>query len=189
MATIVLLHSALGKTPGIEAIADRYRGAGHIVLAPDVYEGSTFTTAEAGVGHSQEVGFSQLVDRAASACADLTGEVVFAGLSLGAGIAQQMGKNDARARGALLFHGGGFPKPTRWQENVPVQIHFSVDDTWRDAAAQQTLMESAARAGAQAECFLYPGDSHLFSDPLVSDYREDNARLLLERSLSFLDKV
>ena len=50
-------------------------------------------------------------------------------------------------------------------------------------------MESATRAGAQAEYFLYPGDSHLFSDPLVSDYREDNAQLLLERSLSFLDKV
>ena len=40
MATLVLLHSALGKTPGIEAIADRYRAAGHTVLAPDVYEGT-----------------------------------------------------------------------------------------------------------------------------------------------------
>ncbi|WP_231443458.1 dienelactone hydrolase family protein [Brevibacterium zhoupengii] len=189
MVTLVLLHSALGKTPGIEAIADRYRAAGHTVHAPDVYEGHTFTTAEEGVGHAQEVGFSQLVDRAAAACADLTGEIVFAGLSLGAGIAQQMGKNDARARGALLFHGGGFPKPTRWQENVPVQVHFSVDDTWRDAAAQQTLMESAARAGAQAEYFLYPGDSHLFSDPLVSDYREDSAQLLRARSLDFLDRA
>ncbi|GAA1929208.1 dienelactone hydrolase family protein [Brevibacterium antiquum] len=189
MATLVLLHSALGKTPGIEAIADRYRAAGHTVLAPDVYEGRTFTTAEAGVGHSQDVGFSRLVDRAAAACADLTGEIVFAGLSLGAGIAQQLGKNDARARGALLFHGGGFPKPTRWQENVPVQIHFSVDDEWRDAVAPQTLLESAARAGAQAEYFLYPGGSHLFSDPLVADYREDSAQLLLDRSLAFLDRV
>lgn len=189
MTTLVLLHSALGKTPGIEAIADRYRAAGHTVFAPDVYEGQTFTTAEAGVGHSQEVGFSQLIDRASAACADLPDEIVFAGLSLGAGIAQQMGKNDERARGALLFHGGGFPKPTRWQENVPVQIHFSVDDTWRDATGPQTLLESAARAGAQAEYFLYPGGSHLFSDPLVSDYREDSAQLLLARSLSFLDRV
>lgn len=189
MTTLVLLHSALGKTPGIEAIADRYRAAGHTVFAPDFYEGRTFTTAEAGVGHAQEVGFSQLVDRVAAACAKLPDEIVFAGLSLGAGIAQQMGKNDSRARGALLFHGGGFPKPTRWQESVPVQIHFSVDDEWRDAETPQILMESAARAGAQAEYFLYPGGSHLFSDPLVSDYHEDSAKLLHERALAFLERV
>lgn len=189
MTTLVLLHSALGKTPGIDAIADRFTAAGHIVFAPDFYEGRTFTTADAGVGHSQEVGFSQLVDRVVAACADLPEEIVFAGLSLGAGIAQQMGKNDARARGALLLHGGGFPKPTRWQKDVPVQIHFSVDDVWRDAGAPETLIESAARAGAQAEYFLYPGATHMFSDPLVEDYREDSAELLLERTLAFLERV
>lgn len=189
MATIVLLHSALGKTPGIDAIAEQYTAAGHSVFAPDFYEGRTFTTAGEGVGHADEVGFSQLVDRVAAACENLPDELVFAGLSLGAGIAQQMGKNDSRARGALLFHGGGFPKPTRWKEDVPVQIHFSVDDTWRDASNQTNLMESAARAGAQAECFLYPGSSHLFSDPLVADYREDSAQLLHGRSLAFLERV
>lgn len=189
MATIVLLHSALGKTPGIDAIAERYTAAGHTVFAPDFYEGRTFTTADEGVGHSQDVGFSQLVDRVASACEHLRGEVVFAGLSLGAGIAQQMGKNDPRARGALLFHGGGFPKQTRWQGNVPVQVHFSVDDVWRDEGAPEILMESAARAGAQAEYFLYPGSTHLFSDPLVDDYRVDSAKLLFERTVAFLDRL
>lgn len=189
MSTLVLLHSALGKTPGIDAIADRYTAAGHSVIAPDFYEGHTFTTADAGVGHAEEVGFSQLVDRVAAACADLPDEVVFAGLSLGAGIAQQMGKNDARARGVLLFHGGGFPKPTRWQEHVPVQIHFSVDDVWREAGAPETLLESAARAGAEAEYFLYPGATHLFSDPLVDDYRESSAQLLFDRSLAFLERI
>ena len=189
MPTLVLLHSALGKTPGIDVIAERYTAAGHTVFAPDFYEGRTFTGAEAGVGHAQEVGFSRLVDRVSAACADLPDEIVFAGLSLGAGIAQQMGKNDSRARGVLLCHGGGFPKPTRWQENVPVQIHFSVDDVWRDAGAPETLIESAARAGAQAEYFLYPGATHLFSDPLVADYHEDSAQLLFDRTLTFLERV
>lgn len=189
MAHLVLLHSALGKTPGIDVIAERFTDAGHTVSAPDFYEGRTFTNADEGVGHAQEVGFSTLVDRVAAACEGLPDELVFAGLSLGAGIAQQMGKNDPRARGALLFHGGGFPKPTRWQGQVPVQIHFSVDDVWREAGGQETLMESAARTGASAEYFLYPGDAHLFSDPTVSDYREDSADLLFTRALSFLAKA
>ena len=186
MSTLVLLHSALGRTPGMDAIADRFTAAGHTVRIPDFYDGRTFTTAEAGVGHSQEVGFPTLVDRVKDACADLGEEIVFGGFSLGAAIAQQMGKNDPRARGVLLFHGGGFPKPTRWQAQVPVQAHFSVDDEWRSPGTIETLMESAARAGAHAESFLYPWNTHLFSDPTTPDYREDSARRLYERALAFL---
>lgn len=114
MTTLVLLHSALGRNAGIDTLAGKFTAAGHTVHTPDFYEGRTFTTAEAGVGPAVEIGFSRLVDRVAAACEGLPGELVLAGLSLGAGNAQQMGKNDARARGALLLHGGGLPKPTRW---------------------------------------------------------------------------
>jgi dienelactone hydrolase len=189
VSTLVLFHSAYGRTPGMDAIAERFAMAGHTVHTPDVYEGKTFTDAEEGVGHSQEVGFSTLVDRAKAACADLGEEIVFGGFSLGAALAQQMGKNDPRARGVLLCHGGGFPKPTRWQQQVPVQAHFAVDDGWRSPGTIETLLESATRAGAQAEYFLYPGDAHLFADPTTSDYSEDNAELLFDRALTFLDRI
>jgi dienelactone hydrolase len=189
MSTVVLLHSALGRTPGMDAIAERFTAAGHTVHIPDFYDGKTFTTAEAGVGYSQEVGFTTLVDRVKEACADLGDEIVYGGFSLGAALTQQMGKNDPRARGAMLFHGGGFPKQTRWQEQVPVQAHFAVDDEWRDPGTIETLMESATRAGAQAEQFLYPGSTHLFADPTMPDYREDNAELLYERALAFLARI
>ncbi|UVI35834.1 dienelactone hydrolase family protein [Brevibacterium spongiae] len=189
MTALVLLHSALGRTSGMDAIAERFVLAGHTVHTPDVYAGRTFTTAEEGVAHSQEVGFTTLVDRVTEACAELgDDQIVFGGFSLGAALAQQMGKNDPRACGALLFHGGGFPKPTRWQAGVPVQAHFAVDDEWRSPGTIETLLESATRAGAQAEYFLYPGDSHLFADPTSPDYREDNAELLYERALTFLDR-
>ena len=49
-------------------------------------------------------------------------------------------------------------------------------------------MESATKADAQAEYFLYPGSTHLFSDPTTPDYREDSAELLYERALAFLDR-
>lgn len=189
MSSLVLFHSALGRTPGMEAIAERFATAGHTVHTPDVYEGTVFTDAEAGVGHSQGIGFSTLVDRAKDACADLGEEIVFGGVSLGAAIAQQMGKNDSRACGVLLCHGGGFLKPTRWQAQVPVQAHFAVDDGWRSPGTIETLLESATRAGAQAEYFLYPGDAHLFADPTTSDYSEDSAELLYARALAFLDRV
>src|SRR5699024_8480180 len=181
MSTLVLLHSALGRTPGMDAIAERFTAAGHTVHIPDFYDGRTFTTAEAGVGHSQEVGFPTLVDRVKDACADLGEEIVFGGFSLGAAIAQQMGKKDPRARARLLLDGGGVPIPSRWPAQAPVQAPSSVDDEWRSPGTIETLMESAARAGAPAESCLYPGNTPLFSDPTPPAYREDSARLLYER--------
>ncbi|MFC9442735.1 MULTISPECIES: dienelactone hydrolase family protein [Brevibacterium] len=186
MSRIVLLHSAFGLTPGIGRIADEFRSRGHEVHTPDYYAGQTFTSAEAGVAHSRDVGFRTLVDRVTELSSELTGPLVFAGLSLGASVAQQMGKNDSRARAALLFHGGGFPSRTRWQPQVPVQIHFAVDDEWRTPGLAETLLESAAAAGAPAESFLYPGGSHLFSDPESPDFEPESAALLLARADRFL---
>lgn len=44
MATILLLHSALGLRPGVQEFAERLRGLGHTVTAPDFYEGRVFDT-------------------------------------------------------------------------------------------------------------------------------------------------
>ncbi|EKU46647.1 dienelactone hydrolase family protein [Brevibacterium casei] len=186
MAHTVLLHSALGRTAGIDRIAEGLRANGHEVFAPDFYGGHTFTTAEEGVGHSRTIGFSALVDRVKEACRGLDGPLVFAGLSLGASIAQQMGKNDDRARGVLLLHGGGFPSRTRWQPQVPVQVHFSVDDVWREPSQVENLLASAAGVGAGAESCLYPGGSHLFSDPESDDHDPKSAALLWTRAERFL---
>lgn len=189
MAEIVLFHSAYGLDAGVHAVAALLEADGHTVHTPDVYEGLSFGDAEEGVAHLDEVGFPTVLERAIAACADFGEELVFAGMSMGAGIAQQMGKNDSRARGALLLHGGGFPKQTRWSARVPVQIHFTVDDVWREHGAQENLLESAARAGAQAELFLYPGSAHLFSDPTSPEHMPENADLLTERALNFLTRI
>ena len=42
MTTLVLLHSALGRTSGMDAIAERFALAGYAVHTPDVYAGRTF---------------------------------------------------------------------------------------------------------------------------------------------------
>ncbi|NLF04799.1 MAG: carboxymethylenebutenolidase, partial [Actinomycetales bacterium] len=39
MATILLLHSALGLRPGVHAFADLLRERGHEIEVPDFYEG------------------------------------------------------------------------------------------------------------------------------------------------------
>lgn len=47
MADVLLFHHALGVTPGIQAIADELRAAGHDVAVPDLFEGATFGSLSA----------------------------------------------------------------------------------------------------------------------------------------------
>lgn len=49
MATVLLFHHAQGQTPGFLAFADDLRGVGHIVHAPDLYDGRTFDDLREGV--------------------------------------------------------------------------------------------------------------------------------------------
>src|SRR3954466_1643016 len=67
MAEVVLFHHAQGLTPGVVAFADDLRAAGHTVHTPDLFEGRTFATFEEGLGHAQETGFGEVMERGSRA--------------------------------------------------------------------------------------------------------------------------
>jgi dipeptidyl aminopeptidase/acylaminoacyl peptidase len=52
-----------------------------------------------------------------------------------------------------------------------------------------SFTESVGNAGAELEIHTYPGDGHLFSDPDSPDHDPESARLMLERALTFLERV
>lgn len=189
MAHIVFFHSAVGLDDGARAHAQVLEEAGHTVTTPDYYEGRTFSTAQEGTAYADEVGFRTLVERAQSAVADLTGPLVFAGISMGAAMSQQFGKRDERAAAAILLHAGGAPKATSWQAHTALQIHHSADDPWIEAGWPATLIDSAARAGARAAHFVYPGSGHLFADPSSPDFDAKSAALLWRRVFALLEDV
>jgi dienelactone hydrolase len=188
---IVLFHHAQGLTPGVLAFADELRGAGYAVNTPDLYEGETFEALDAGLAHAEEIGFGNIVERGRLAVMDMQDGLVYAGFSLGVLPAQMLAQSRPGARGALLYHGcisletlGG-----SWPEGVAVQIHGMEDDpifsTEGDLDAAEELVETADNA----ELFLYPGQEHLFADASLPSYDPGAASLLLERTLSFLERV
>ena len=61
MAEVLLFHHAQGLTPGCLSFADRLRAAGHVVHAPDLYDGETFDNLKDGVAHAEEVGFDAIM--------------------------------------------------------------------------------------------------------------------------------
>ena len=187
MAEILLFHHAQGQTRGFLAFADELRAAGHVVHAPDLYDGKTFTDLDDGVGYAKEVGFDTIGERGRLAADSLPNELVYGGFSLGVLPAQMLAQTRPGAKGALLFH-AAFP-PSEfggpWPPGVPLQIHMMEDDEWatEDLPAARELIGRTEGA----ELFLYPGDRHLFADSSLPDYDESAATLLMRRVLGFLD--
>jgi dienelactone hydrolase len=190
MAEVLLFHHVQGLTAGVLAFADQLRQAGHTVHTPDLFQGRTFDSIEAGIAHAKERGFGTLLEAGVRVVDDLPDALVYAGFSLGAMPAQQLAQTRSGARGALLFH-ACLPVSefgSEWPAEVPVQIHamdadaFFVDDGDIDAA--RALVASTPNA----ELFLYPGDQHLFTDSSLPAYDPDAAAQLMQRVLDFLDQ-
>lgn len=188
MAEVLLFHHAQGQTTGFHAFADELRRAGHTVHTPDLFDGHTFDSIDAGLAYAQEMGFGEVVERGVRAAESLPAELVYAGFSLGVVPAQKLAQTRAGARGALLFY-SCVPVSefgSSWPVGVPVQIHgmdadpIFVDEGDIDAA--RALVESTT----DAELFLYPGDQHYFADSSLPSYRADAAALLQQRVLEFL---
>ena len=189
MTEILLFHHAQGQTQGFLAFADELRAAGHVVHAPDLYDGKTFTDLNEGVGYAQEVGFGTIQERGRLAADGLPNKLVYAGFSLGVMPAQMLAQTRPGAQGALLFS-AAFPASEfggSWPPGVPLQIHMMEDDEW--AAEDLPAARELAETIDGAELFLYPGDRHLFADNSLPDYDESAATLLKQRVLAFLKDV
>jgi dienelactone hydrolase len=190
VAEVLLFHHAQGLTAGCVSFADELRAGGHVVHAPDLYDGNTFADLDDGVGYAREVGFDTIGERGRLAADGLPNEIVYAGFSLGALPGQMLAQTRPGAKGALLFHGCVAPSEFGgpWPEGVPLQIHLMEADEWAlegDLDAARELDETVE----SAELFLYPGDRHLFADNSLPDYDESAATLLKQRVLSFLDAI
>ncbi len=193
MAEVLLFHHAQGLTPGMRAFADSLRAAGHTVHTPDLFDGRTFPSIEAGMGYINDVGFDALRERGARMADGLPAGLVYAGFSFGVLPAQKLAQTRPGARGALLFHAcipiSGEWAFGPWPDDVPVQIHGMDNDPVfvgeGDIHAAREIVEKAR----DAELFLYPGDQHYFADSSLPSYDADATALLTRRVIAFLDRV
>ena len=193
MAEVLLFHHAQGLTPGVVAFADELRAAGHTVHTPDLFEGRTFPSIDAGMAYIKERGFDELGAAGVALADAYPAELVYAGMSFGESIAQQLAQARPGATGALLFYSAipisGEWAFGPWPDGVPVQIHGMDDDPIfvgeGDIEAAREIVENVP----DAELFLYPGDQHYFSDSSLPSYDAEATKLLIERVLAFLARV
>ena len=189
MSEILLYHHVQGLTEGVRSFAEELRRAGHTVHTPDLFDGRTFETLEEGMAFGREAGFGALAEHGVAAAAGRGPELVYAGVSFGVMIAQQLAQTRPGARGALLMY-SCLPVSEfgdAWPEGVPVQVHGKEGDEFflEDIDAARALVDSSD----EAELFLYPGTEHLFADSSLPAYDPAAAALLGERVLAFLARI
>lgn len=185
---IVLFHSACGPRPATRAAAGRLRAAGHEVVVPDLYDGRTTESVEAGLKIRDEIGAETLQRRAAEAVAPYAGErLAYAGFSLGASLAQRLALANGGAAGLLLMHGTA--EVTGDAAGLPVQLHVADPDEFEPADWLAEWEESMRGAGAHPEIFRYPGAGHLFTDPDLPGHDERATTAAWERALAFLQAL
>src|SRR5262245_609646 len=146
MAEIVLYHHVQGLTDGVSLFADDLRGAGHDVHTPDLFDGRTFDTIEAGMAFASEAGFGSLAERGVAAAQQIDPDVVYAGFSFGVMVAQQLAQTRPGACGALLMY-SCLPVSefgAAWPTGVPVQVHGKDADPFfsEDLEAAQALVDT-----------------------------------------------
>lgn len=190
MTEILLLHHIQGLTPGVLELADRLREGGHTMHTPDVFEGRTFESIEDGAAYCREVGFDEMRQRGVRAADELPEQIVYAGLSLGVMAAQWLVQNRPGALGGLFYHGVIDPAEFgAWPDGTPAQVHAMDADPEFIDAGDLEMAQPFLDSHDEVELFLYPGNGHLFTDSSLAAYDEGATKLVVERSLGFLDRV
>ena len=190
MAEVLLFHHVLGRTAGMEALAERLRSAGHTVHLPDLFEGRTFTERETARAYVDEVGVDTIIERGRVVAEDLPRELVYAGISLGALPAQLLTQTRLGARAAVLISAAGAPSDfdAPWPRGVPVQVHVKEDDPLMDEG-DRAAARSIVEVVADAELFLYPGATHLFTEEGYADHDPEATDVLVERVSGLLARL
>ncbi|GAA1796608.1 dienelactone hydrolase family protein [Nocardioides hankookensis] len=193
MADVVLFHHIQGLTPGVVALADRWRAAGHTVHTPDLYGGRTFASIQDGAAFSQGEGAPDLDTLADEAVAGLPAGLVYAGISSGVMQAQRLAQTRPGAAGAVLCESclpiSGEWAIGPWPDGVPVQVHGMDADEFFAGEGDIDAARELVASTADGELFVYAGDQHLFEDSSLPSYDAAATDLLSERVLGLLARV
>ncbi len=193
MADVLFFHHTIGLTPGLVALADRLRAAGHTVHTPDLFGGRTFASIDEGVAFTQSPDAPDFGALAQEEAERLPAGLVYAGVSFGVMLAQRLAQLRPGAAGALLFEAclpiSGDWSVGPWPAAVPVQIHGKDADPFFAGEGDIDAARAIVASAPDAELFTYPGAEHLFLDSSLASYDAEATALATERVLAFLARV
>jgi carboxymethylenebutenolidase len=186
---VLLLHPWWGLNETIRDLADRLAGDGFTVMAPDMFEGRVFTTAQDAEANVKSLtptdgerirAYTLAALDQLFASPDLRGErAAIIGLSFGAMEGTEVAGERPDIAALVMFYSGIFETP----DGIPYLGHFAEDDEFDDSAQvpdfQGTLGEGSA-------AHVYPGTKHWFIEADRPEFDADAAELAYGRTVAFL---
>ncbi len=195
MTEVVLFHHVRGLTAGVSALGEAWRADGHTVHTPDLFAGHTFDSIADGSAYADEVGFATLLQRAGAGAAELGGEVVYAGISMGAAYAEYLSLTRPGARGVVMLESAVAPAmladygAPAWPAGLAFQIHGMEADPYFAGEGDLAVAREMVATLGNGELFVYPGAAHLFCDASLAEYDAAATGQLVARVSRFLDGV
>lgn len=184
----MVFHSVLGLRPVELGLAERLRAAGHRVTTPDLYAGRTASTLDEGFALKDAIGWETIAGRARDAVRDLPAETVLVGVSMGAGVVAEVLPHRPGTAGVLMLHALG-ALPAGIRAGLPVRVHVADPDPIAPPAQVAAWREAAARSGADARVYTYPGIGHFYTDEDGPDHDGPAAALTWQRVEEFLRRT
>ncbi len=188
MAAVALFHSVLGLRRVEAAAADRLRAAGHTVVVPDLYAGSTADSIDEGFAIMNSVGWETICRRAQDALDLVPASAVLAGHSMGVGVIGSTWPGRPSCNGVIMLHGLAVV-PEYVRRGLPITVHIADPDPFAPPDKIARWTTTARKAGISADMFLYPSVGHFYTDQALPDYDRDATGQTWERVLTFLSAI
>jgi len=189
-AGVLVLHPWWGLNDDVLASAERLRGDGYAVVAPDVYHGRVATTIDEAKAllHELNASSERAITEIREALAKLLREadrVAVLGWSMGVGYGWQLAAERADVvRGLVAYYGFGDPDAARLP---PILGHFAEHDEFDSVDEVRRTERALKERGHIAEFHVYPGTKHWFDEPSRPGFDKAASTIAWERTLAFLD--
>jgi carboxymethylenebutenolidase len=189
-AGVLVLHPWWGLNDDVRGYAERLRGEGYKVGAPDLYQGRVATTIDGAKALMVELGQNSKgamteINEALTKLSAQADRVAVLGWSMGVGYGWQLAAERADVvRGLVAYYGFGEPDAARLP---PILGHFAEQDEFDSVDDVRRTERALKEHGHVAEFHVYPGTKHWFDEPSRPEFDKAASQVAWGRTLSFLD--
>jgi len=197
---VVVIQHAGGVDDFIQAMSDRFAGAGFLAIAPDLYHRDPDDPDNplARMGRLRDPNIvadvTAAVEHVSGLEAAAADRIGITGFCMGGRVAFMMATHLPQLKAAVVFYGGNIlvpwgrgPAPFERSESIrcPVLGLFGEDDPNPNPEDVAKIDAELARHGVPHEFHSYAGAGHAFMNEGRPSYREDAAADAWERSLAW----
>ena len=193
---VIVIQEIWGLVENIKDITRRLAAEGYIALAPDLYNGETVNTLEAGRAIREKLSEEAMLKDINAAFTHLKTlpnvkgkRIGSVGYCMGGGLSLRLACINPELAAAVVFYGRN-PSPIDALKSIqcPILGNYAGDDRGITEADVNMLKETLTKYGKTSDIKIFPGVPHGFFNNARESYRPEAAKEAWTRVLKFYAK-